>query len=103
MFTCTINVVDEARKSRIQQSLYNERQNNTHLMFGDMTTQVHEVDGGLLAFERMASELPPASSEHHKWWLNNGMLSHKTVPQARQALAVLQIHFLIPMFTKASL
>ncbi|KAL7660162.1 Inositol-1,4,5-trisphosphate 5-phosphatase 1 [Aspergillus niger] len=89
MFTCTINVVDEARKSRIQQSLYNERQNNLRL--GDMTTQVQKVGGELMAFERIASELPPASSEQYKWWLNNGIpVKSQLVPPAKNYM--LNVH-----------
>lgn len=67
-----------------------------------MTTQVQKVGGELMAFERIASELPPASSEQYKWWLNNGMLDHKVISRAHQALAVLRIRVLIYML-KASL
>lgn len=43
-----------------------------------MTTQVQKVDGELIAFDHIASELPPASSEQYKWWLNQGMLGYRT-------------------------
>ncbi|GAA89592.1 SacI domain and endonuclease/exonuclease/phosphatase family protein [Aspergillus luchuensis IFO 4308] len=89
VFTCIINVVDEARKSKIQQSLYKERQNNLRL--GDMTTQVQKVDGELIAFEHIASELPPASSEQYKWWLNHGIpVKSQLAPPAKDY--VLNIH-----------
>ncbi|GAQ46767.1 SacI domain and endonuclease/exonuclease/phosphatase family protein [Aspergillus niger] len=89
VFTCIINVVDEARKSKIQQSLYKERQNNLRL--GDMTTQVQKVDGELIAFDHIASELPPASSEQYKWWLNQGIpVKSQLAPPAKDY--VLNIH-----------
>ncbi|PWY77149.1 SacI domain and endonuclease/exonuclease/phosphatase family protein [Aspergillus sclerotioniger CBS 115572] len=72
LFTCMINVVDEAQKCRLQTSLYSERQHAAHTMLPDTANQVDTDDGESTALERIASGFPPASSDHYKWWLTNG-------------------------------
>ncbi|PYI10514.1 SacI domain and endonuclease/exonuclease/phosphatase family protein [Aspergillus sclerotiicarbonarius CBS 121057] len=72
LFTCMINVIDEAQKCRLQKLLYSERQHAAHIMLADPANQVDIEDSEPTALERIASGLPPASSDHHKWWLTNG-------------------------------
>ncbi|PYH97010.1 DNase I-like protein [Aspergillus ellipticus CBS 707.79] len=72
LFTCKIHVIDEVQKGKLQQVLYSEQQRATRIMIADTTEQMRVGYGEPSAPKQIASELPPASSDHHKWWLNSG-------------------------------
>ncbi|RDW93227.1 SacI domain and endonuclease/exonuclease/phosphatase family protein [Aspergillus mulundensis] len=70
-FTCTISVVDEARKENLRHSLHARRRSNPQIL----ETQPQPVgmsDGVLIPIEPTTTGLPPPSSDHRKWWLDNG-------------------------------
>ena len=70
-FQCTVNDVDEVKKHKLGQELYSKRK----LDIGDTTANARvegSEDDDLIGGEAIAPELPPASSDRHKWWLDNG-------------------------------
>ncbi|KAL4974356.1 SacI homology domain-containing protein [Aspergillus desertorum] len=68
-FTCTINIVDETRKESMRQSLHAQRRSNPQIL---ETQSVRTSDNVLIPIEPTATGLPPPSSDHRKWWLDNG-------------------------------
>ena len=73
-FQCTINVIDEAKKEKLSLEIYSHRRAD----IGDVTANARddEVDDEeLIGYDAIAPELPPASSDRHKWWLDGGLPS----------------------------
>ena len=69
-FDCTVTIVDEAKRQHLTQSLYAARR----LDVGDIITQTanNDDDEDFVGYDSIAPELPPASSDRRKWWLDNG-------------------------------
>lgn len=68
-----IDVVDVGMKDKLSRSLYNERQ---HQLYGAPANTSGRTDTGgeEIPLRRSISPgLPPASSDHRKWWLDHGM------------------------------
>lgn len=73
-FSCIINVVDEGIKSKLRRTLYKERRDNPYNVLSSKIERVSlESEEPMLPMP-IAPGLPPASSDHHKWWLENGAL-----------------------------
>ncbi|KAL2834525.1 SacI homology domain-containing protein [Aspergillus cavernicola] len=70
-FTCTISVVDEARKESLRHNLHVERRGNTQVLEAP-AQPVRMGNGDLISIEPVSTGLPPPSSDHRKWWLDNG-------------------------------
>ncbi|KKK21475.1 hypothetical protein ARAM_004639 [Aspergillus rambellii] len=70
-FACMINIVDEGRKEILRQKIYAERRCPPHDLLADPPHQAGIGDGDLILFESISPGLPPPSSDHHKWWLDN--------------------------------
>lgn len=76
-FQCIISKINEPLKERLSREIYAKRR----LDLGATTTSTKSDaidDGDLLGYEPISPELPPASSDRRKWWLDNGKsrLSH---------------------------
>lgn len=70
-FQCAVSDVDESRKETLSRKLYAKRK----VDIGDTTANAGEEDiddEDLIGYESIAPELPPASSDRRKWWLDNG-------------------------------
>lgn len=70
-FQCAISDVDEPRKERLSREIYAKRR----LDIGDTTANARNEDcedEDLIGYDSIAAELPPASSDRRKWWLDNG-------------------------------
>ena len=70
-FQCAVSDVDESRKQSLSQELYAKRKVDT----GGTTANARNDDvddEDLIGYESIAPELPPASSDRRKWWLDNG-------------------------------
>ncbi|KAL4781149.1 SacI homology domain-containing protein [Aspergillus varians] len=68
-FICTISVVDESRKEGLRHSLHAQQRNNPPVP----KNQPQPVtNGDLIPLEPSSTGLPPPSSDHRKWWLDNG-------------------------------
>ncbi len=70
-FQCAINDVDDIKKQKLSQEIYSERK----LDLGDTTADARNDDlddEDLIGYDPIAPELPPASSDRRKWWLDNG-------------------------------
>lgn len=70
-FACTINVVDEARKESLRHALHAQRRSNPQVL-ETQPQPVHTSNGDTIPLEPIATGLPPPSSDHRKWWLDNG-------------------------------
>lgn len=73
-FECTISDIDEPRKESLSREIYAKRRAD----IGDTTANARddEIDEDLTGYDSIAPELPPASSDHRKWWLDNGKRVH---------------------------
>lgn len=71
-FQCVVSDVDEAKKETLSQEIYSRRRADV----GDAVANAKDENGiddeDLMGFDPIAPELPPASSDHRKWWLDNG-------------------------------
>lgn len=72
-FSCIINVVDEAVKARLRRVLYTERRNDPYNVLSKTAEQASLQSEEHIPPTPIAPGLPPASSDHHRWWLENGM------------------------------
>ena len=74
-FQCTVSDIDEQKRERLSQQIYSKRRADV----GDAVANAKDEDGiddeELIGFDSIAPELPPASSDHRKWWLDNGITS----------------------------
>lgn len=72
-FQCTVTDIDETKKNELSHSIYAKRR----LDVGDITANARNDDvddEDLIGYDSIAPELPPASSDRRKWWLDNGKL-----------------------------
>ena len=70
-FQCAVSAVDEARKETIGRELYTQRRSEV----GDTTANARNDDfddEDIVGYKSIDPELPPASSDRRKWWLDNG-------------------------------
>lgn len=88
-FQCTISDVDEPRKDALSQEIYARRRVDV----GDTTANAINDgvdDEDLIGYDPIAPELPPASSDRRKWWLDNGRsLAYEII----YALLLLRNHY----------
>ncbi|KAL9639883.1 MAG: hypothetical protein Q9164_000631 [Protoblastenia rupestris] len=71
-FQCMINVIDEQKKEELSQRIYAQRR----AVVGDATANGRNGDvdyEDLTGYEAISPELPPASSDRRKWWLDGGL------------------------------
>ncbi|KAE8398191.1 SacI homology domain-containing protein [Aspergillus pseudonomiae] len=73
-FSCVINVVDEAVKDRLRRILYTERRNDPYNVMTKTIEQASPQSEEHILPTPIAPGLPPASSDHHRWWLESGAL-----------------------------
>lgn len=78
-FQCTISNVDEPLKDSLSREIYIQRKLSVGTTANARNDGVDEEN--LIGYESIAPELPPASSDRRKWWLDNGkgllcILSH---------------------------
>ncbi|KAB8202267.1 SacI homology domain-containing protein [Aspergillus parasiticus] len=73
-FSCVINVVDEAVKAKLRRILYTERRNDPYNVLSKTIEQASAQSEEHIPPTPIAPGLPPASSDHHRWWLENGAL-----------------------------
>lgn len=70
-FQCTVSAVDGLRKEILGREIYANRRSEV----GDTTANARNDDfddDDILGYDSIAPELPPASSDRRKWWLDNG-------------------------------
>lgn len=69
-----ISAIDEDLKGSMSLEIYAKRKAEV----GDLTASARNgenEDEDLIGYDSIAPELPPASSDRRKWWLDNGMKS----------------------------
>jgi hypothetical protein len=72
LFDCTISIIDEQTRDRLSSLLYEKRRGE----IGDLTaksTVEDSEDEEVIGYRSIAAGFPPASSDRHKWWLDQGM------------------------------
>lgn len=70
-FQCAVSAVDEVRKESLSREIYAQRRSEV----GDTTANARNDDfddEDMIGYDSIAPELPPASSDRRKWWLDNG-------------------------------
>lgn len=70
-FQCSVSAIDEVRKETLSQEIYANRRSEV----GDTTANTRNDDfddDDMIGYDSIAPELPPASSDRRKWWLDNG-------------------------------
>jgi hypothetical protein len=69
-FQCTISHVDGSVKDRLSQEIYENRRSQLK----KITTKARgaSIKDDVIEYESIASELPVASSDRGKWWLDDG-------------------------------
>ena len=70
-FHCTVNHINEGDKQKLSEEIYSKRR----LDVGDKTANSRyddPDDDDLIGYDPIAPELPPASSDRRKWWLDKG-------------------------------
>ncbi|PIA90510.1 Inositol-1,4,5-trisphosphate 5-phosphatase 1 [Cercospora beticola] len=77
LFSCTVSVVEQAKRDQISNQLYAKRR----AVVGNHTAgaTADSDDESLYGYESIEAGLPPASSDKRKWWLDNGMPARSTV------------------------
>jgi hypothetical protein len=70
LFDCTISIVDEVQKDKLNRILYDRHRAD----FGAMISRrdLQEDDDDTTRSSSNSQGLPPASSDRQKWWLDNG-------------------------------
>lgn len=66
-------MIDESLKAQLRQALYDERQHDMHDALAKGITQVDIIDRDAIQAADITPALPAASSDNHKWWLDDGM------------------------------
>ena len=78
LFHCQVRVVDEVSKEKISRELYQRRRSEV----GNTTAGAQAGDSDdedIHGYESIAPGLPPASSDHRKWWLDKGLFVSQEV------------------------
>lgn len=85
-FQCTVSVVDEMRKEKLSKEIYARRRLDLEETATDAKSDdLDEED--LIGYDSIAPELPPASSDRRKWWLDNGLPARSGMkPPGRAAI-----------------
>ncbi|KAJ2982803.1 hypothetical protein NUW58_g6365 [Xylaria curta] len=78
-FQCTVNIVDEALRQRISRQLYEQRKADVGHTAAILDTEDSEDDEDLIGYDPIEPGLPPASSDHQRWWLENGKMAKSIV------------------------
>lgn len=73
-FQCAISDIDEAKKESLSQEIYARRRADIGDTTANATNEDIADDEDLIGYDSIAPELPPASSDRRKWWLDNGTL-----------------------------
>lgn len=76
-FECIVHDINEVKRQHLSQEIYSKRK----IDIGDTTANTRNMypdDEDLIGYGSIAPELPPASSDRRRWWLDNGEKSAVT-------------------------
>jgi endonuclease/exonuclease/phosphatase family metal-dependent hydrolase len=71
-FQCEISIVDEAARDKLSHMLYNQRRKKGSIAI-NRPHPLDQDDSELVGYQSIAPGLPPASSDHKKWWLDSSL------------------------------
>ena len=89
-FECAVSAVDEVRKEILGREIYAKRRSEV----GETTANTKNDDfddEDIIGYESIAPELPPASLDRRKRWLENG--KNKEILASTSNVATLLIHW----------
>ena len=69
-FQCSVSAVDKVRKEILGREIYAKRRSEVGTTANAINDDFYDEDK--FGYEPIAPELPPASSDRRKWWLDNG-------------------------------
>ena len=69
-FQCSVSAVDEVRKESLRREIYAKRKSEVGTTANARSDDFFDED--IIGYQPIAPELPPASSDRRKWWLDNG-------------------------------
>jgi synaptojanin len=72
-FECMISIVDEQMKGALREALFNESHREVNRLTRSKTGDDEDADS--MIYRPIAPGYPSASSDSHKWWLDEGMRS----------------------------
>lgn len=75
-FQCAVSDIDEAKRESLSQEIYAKRRADVGDTTANATNEDIIDDEDLIGYDSIAPELPPASSDRRKWWLDNGALKY---------------------------
>ncbi|KAL2365579.1 hypothetical protein RJZ56_001456 [Blastomyces dermatitidis] len=81
-FDCEISIVNEKLKEQIRMELYDaerDRVANGGAIDSEHEETDEEDDQDLIGFDAIDPRLPPASSDRHRWWLDQGLPARSTL------------------------
>jgi hypothetical protein len=93
-FECTTTIVDEAKKLALNTKLYEKRKadvlsKKTSRGSADDDDSSSSADAeDLMGYESIAPDLPPASSDRRKWWLDGDARVKSQVGPPREGMAL---------------
>ena len=73
IFSCKVTVVDETAKEKLTQQLYKKKQAEVEGVYDQAAEDDSEED--LIDYDAIGPNLPPASTDQRKWWLDGGKLA----------------------------
>ena len=86
MFHCAVSDVDEAKRESLSQEIYAKRRADVGDTTANATNGDIVDDEDLIGYDSIAPELPPASSDRRKWWLDNGTRKQAFTPLKTMSL-----------------
>ncbi|KAF2098770.1 hypothetical protein NA57DRAFT_38870 [Rhizodiscina lignyota] len=92
-FECTISIIDEKRREKMNAEIYKMRKaslgarSRIGSLVSDGLEDEDEDEEELLGYDPIEPGLPPASSDKRKWWLDNGYPARSTVVPPKNGMA----------------
>ena len=91
-FECQIKIIEEDKKARLSQKLYDKRKKDIGMRRGavagsDGHGSESDTDDDIMGYESIApGALPPASSDRRKWWLDGDKPARSSVGPPREGM-----------------
>ncbi|KAH6671128.1 SacI homology domain-containing protein [Halenospora varia] len=77
-FLCTVSIINEALRESLSREIYEKRR----MQVGTSTASNRDEDTDdedLIGYDPIEPDLPPASSDKRKWWLDNGQPARSAI------------------------
>ncbi|KAJ2903152.1 uncharacterized protein MKZ38_010284 [Zalerion maritima] len=78
-FDCIVNIIDTERREKISRNVYERRKAEVNGHTSTVNNSGETDDEDLIGYESIEPDLPKASSDQQKWWLENGQMARSQV------------------------